>query len=130
MDSLAQIDGGSSKRNQIIPFNIVSDRQKMCSKPQNLHRSTPRQNFAIIPNSFDIKNHAQPHGTLRISPKPQNQFEKLQKIFNIWQIWSPPRETREPLRETRKPGETAADRHRETGTQSTIPSKATPLQKP
>ena len=28
----------------------------MCSKPQIQHKSTSRPNFAIIPNSFNIKN--------------------------------------------------------------------------
>ena len=56
MDSPAQIDGGSSKRNQIIPFKIISYRQKIFSKPQIHHKSLPRPNFAVIPSSFDIKN--------------------------------------------------------------------------
>ena len=38
----------------------------MFSKSQNHHKSTSRPNFAIIPNSFDIIKHAQPHSTPRI----------------------------------------------------------------
>ena len=40
----------------------------MFSNPQNHHKSTPRPNFARIPNSSDIKKRAQPDST----PKPQN----------------------------------------------------------
>ena len=35
MDSPAQIDGGSSKRNKTIPFKIINYRQRIFSKPQN-----------------------------------------------------------------------------------------------
>ena len=51
----------------------------MFSKPQNHHKSPPRPNFAIIPNSFDIKNHTQPHGTLRIPENLQIKFKNLNK---------------------------------------------------
>ena len=44
----------------------------MFSKPPNHHKSTPRPTPAIIPNSFDIKNHAQPYITLKIPQKPPN----------------------------------------------------------
>ena len=53
----------------------------MFSKPQNHYKSPPRPNSAIIPNSFDIKKHAQPHSTLRILRNPPNQIQKSQKIF-------------------------------------------------
>ena len=55
----------------------------MLSKPQIHHKSNPRPNFAIIPNSFDIKKHAQPHSTLRIAWKHQKQIQKLQKNIKI-----------------------------------------------
>ena len=58
----------------------------MFSKPQNHHKSTPKPNFTIIPKSFDIKKHAQPHSTLRIASKPlRTQFQNYQtnqKIVN------------------------------------------------
>ena len=46
----------------------------MFSKPQNLYKSPPRPNSTMIPNSFDLKNHAQPHSTPRIPPKPPNEI--------------------------------------------------------
>ena len=42
----------------------------MFSKPKTNYKSPPTPNFAIIPNSFNIKKHAQPPSTLRIPRKP------------------------------------------------------------
>ena len=43
----------------------------MFSKPQNHHKSTPRLNFAIIPNSFDIKNTPNPTAPSESPENPQ-----------------------------------------------------------
>ena len=77
MNFPAQIDGGSSKRNWIIPFKNSSYRQKMISKPQIHHKSPPRPNSGIIPNSFDIKK------TRPTSQHPQN-YSKTPK--SNWKI--------------------------------------------
>ena len=73
MDSSAQIDGGSAKRNYIIPFKIIGYRQKLFLKPQNHHKSTPIPNSAIIPNSFDIKN--MPDLTAHSKPSPNHEIQ-------------------------------------------------------
>ena len=55
----------------------------MFSKSQNLYKSPPRANSTIIPNSFDIKIHAQPHNTLRIPQKPQIKFKNQKKYLKF-----------------------------------------------
>ena len=55
MDSPTQIDEGSSKRNEIIPFKFMSCSQKMFSNPQIHHKSTPGPNFHIVPPPFSQK---------------------------------------------------------------------------
>ena len=51
-------------------FKIISYKQKMFSEPKIRHKSSPSPNFHMSPPPFDIKNHAQPHTTLRIPRKP------------------------------------------------------------
>ena len=46
----------------------------MCSRPQNHHKSTPRSNSAIIPNSSDIKKHV-PNLT---EPPESLEYSKIQ----------------------------------------------------
>ena len=72
----------------------------MFSKSQNHHKSHPKPNFAIIPNSFDIKKRPTPQ-------HPQNSPKiikfNLEIITNIqkMKMWSPTRKTRSSSRETR-----------------------------
>ena len=52
----------------------------MFSKPQIHHKSTPRPNFAIILNSFDIKTHAQPQNPK--TPCSDSRIESQFKLLN------------------------------------------------
>ena len=88
MDSPAQIDGGSSKRNYIIPFKNMSYTQKTYSKSQNHHKSTARPNFTIIPNSFDIKKHANPTAPSESPQKPKIKFEHQKKSLKFGKLVS------------------------------------------
>ena len=73
----------------------------MFSKPQNHHKSTPKPNSAIIPNSFNIKNMRNLTAPPESPEHPQIIFNNHKKQIKIWQNVSPPKETRGPLKETR-----------------------------
>ena len=59
----------------------MSYRQKMFSKPQNHHKSTPRPNFAIISNSFDIKDMPNLTASSESPENPQIEFTNHQKYL-------------------------------------------------
>ena len=68
----------------------------MFSKPQNHHKSPPIPNFAIIPNAFDIKKHAQPHSTPRFPPKPANSISSYRKYLKFDKFCLHPRKLGDP----------------------------------
>ena len=83
MQSPAQIDGGSSKRNLIIAFKNISYMQKMFSKAQIHLKSPPRPNFAIIPPPFNIKNMPDPTPPSELPENPKIKFKNYRKELNI-----------------------------------------------
>ena len=73
----------------------------MFSKPQNHHTSTPRPNFDIIPSPLNIKNMPNLTQPFEFPENPQIQLKNYKNKLRIWEIGSPPRETKTPPRETR-----------------------------
>ena len=74
----------------------------MFSNARIHHKSPPRPNSAIIPNSSDIKKRPTPQHPQN-PPKTPKLNLKIKQKHNKWQNVTPPRETREHLKETRDP---------------------------
>ena len=83
MNSPAQIEAGSSKRNSVIPFRHMSYEQKMCAPPQNYHKSTSRPYFGIISIPFHSKKLNSSKTALRIARKPWTKIRKLKKQIQV-----------------------------------------------
>ena len=60
----------------------------MFSKAQIHHKSPPRPNSTIIPNSFDIKNMPNPTAPSEPPVNPQIKFENHKKIENLPKVVS------------------------------------------
>ena len=80
MNSPAQIEGGSSKRNLIIPLQIMSYRQEMFAKLQRHHKSPSKPNFGKKSLPSDIKKICPIQGRPQNCPNPLNSSSQI-KIY-------------------------------------------------
>ena len=68
----------------------------MFPKPQNHHKSTPRPNFAIIPNSFDIKNMPNPTPPSKPPQAPQIESKNHKTYFKFVKMCAVPEKLAAP----------------------------------